>query len=59
MIMPFKFNALTGKFDFFKNSLLSGEKFYFDTDKNSYLWYNSTTSKVEIVVDGTRKQSWG
>ena len=56
--MPFKFNALTGKFDLVSNGVSSDTNFTLDTDGNSYLKYNSTTSKVELWVDGVKKQTW-
>ena len=57
--MPFKFNPLTGKLDMVITGVDSDTNFVLDTDGNSYIKYNSTTNKVELWVDGTKKQQWG
>ena len=40
-------------------SIDSNKKVYLDGGTNTYLIYNSTTSKVEIYVGGVKKASWG
>ena len=34
-------------------------KIYLDFDKDSYLTYNSTSSKAEIWVGGVKRDEWG
>ena len=56
--MPYKVNPLNkGKFDFF-NEISAGQKLYLDRSTDTYLIYNSTTSKVELWVGGVKKQAW-
>ena len=40
-------------------SIPSDKKFYMDGGTNTYMTYNSSTSKVEMWVNGSKKASWG
>lgn len=46
--------------DALKNFVNSGEKIYLNGNNgNSYLWYNDSTSQVELWANGSRKARWG
>ena len=41
------------------NYVAAGTKIYFDGDGgNTYIWYNTAISGMEIVVNGTKVKSW-